>query len=264
MSKNSLITLKSYLNDKISTGPNAEPTIIKYDYQDYANIYNYFFITFMNIKEFKIMCINDSILIHNSFAIRAAIAYDEKSNKLYMDEKIKICNCKKNTRFVFINFVIISKNMENNLTHANIIIIDLYKKIVERFEPYGHTSDNKKLSDKIDKIIRSKFFKKLNLFDYSYISPSKISPRLGIQSVADSYNGMCITISMMYLHLRILNPDIKPYKLVNYLLSKPKKKLKKMILQYAKHVEVTLKKNKNLVLELFENFEYKLKNEYNY
>ena len=63
---------------------------------------------------------------------------------------------------------------------------------------------------------------------------------------------MCITISMMYLHMRILNPDIPQKKLVKFLINRDKNKLKEMILKYAKHVEESLKKNKITVLNLFD------------
>lgn len=253
-----LITLKEYLNDEISKGPNANSGSIDYHYQHYDNIYNYFYITFLNIQQFKILCIPNFILEYNDYVVRTALAYDLKLSKLHMAKKMKSsinkcdkCRKQKKARFIFFTFIIMPDEKEE-ITHANIIVIDLIKKTIERFEPFGHTSSNKKILEQIDELFKNKILGKLDLDDYSYISPSKISPRLGIQYKADSYNGMCITISMMYLHLRILNPDIKQRKIVNYLLKKSKKKLKEMILKYAKHIEFTLKENKKIILELFE------------
>ena len=57
----------------------------------------------------------------------------------------------------------------------------------------------------------------------------------------------------MYLHMRILNPDIPQKNLVKFLMNRDKK-LKEMILKYAKHVEETLKKNKITVLNHLINY----------
>ena len=64
---------------------------------------------------------------------------------------------------------------------------------------------------------------------------------------------MCVTITMMYLHMRILNPDIKQKKIINYFLEKDKKELKTIILKYARFVELTLKRNKNVTIKLQDN-----------
>ena len=58
---------------------------------------------------------------------------------------------------------------------------------------------------------------------------------------------MCVTISSLYLHMRILNLDTEQNKIINYFIAMSKTKLKKLILKYAKYIEETLKKNKNLV-----------------
>ena len=92
----------------------------------------------------------------------------------------------------------------------------------------------------------------LGLNDFKYLSPQKLSPFIGVQSKADAYCGMCVTISMMYLHMRILNPNIEQTKLVKFMMKRTREKLKTMILKYAKHVENTLKNNENYVLSLFD------------
>ena len=85
----------------------------------------------------------------------------------------------------------------------------------------------------------------LGLNDYRYISPKAISNKIGLQHLGDSYNGMCVTISMMYLHMRLLNLDKKPKYIIDHFIKKPKKELKTIILKYAKYIEKTLKKNLN-------------------
>jgi len=248
-----IISLKEYLAQEISLGPKAKKTEIGYFYQDYDNIFNYFMIIFSK-KKLKIMCIpNFTLYYGNDFKTRAALAYNLETDVLYhgfenkSNDEILKCSNKNNTRFIYFTFIIIS-NERDKITHANIIIIDLVKKTYERFEPRGR--EEEKEEKIIDNVLKTRVKKIFGINDFKYISPTNISPKFGIQSIADSYCGMCITISMMYLHLRLLNPDIRHPKLVKFIINRSKKELKDMILKYAKHIEETLKANKNIILEI--------------
>ena len=141
----------------------------------------------------------------------------------------------------------------------NVVIIDLFKKTLELFEPHGYIETPS--TDNVNRVF-PKIMKRLDLDDFKFIPPSNLSPRLGIQSKGDSYCGMCLTITMMYLHLRILNPDIKQTKIVKHLLSYNSKKLKELILRYARHVERTLKNNSKLI-EKFNKLFYEITEEVN-
>lgn len=255
-----LISLKEYLDEELSLGPKALPTSIDYHYQGYENIYNYFMIEFLEDKKFKILCAPNFILEWGkNNVIRAAIVYNIDKDEFYYNDAIKKsiieCEKKKTIRFIFLIFATLENKFK---THANIVIIDLFKKTYERFEPYGY--ENLTFENKIDRRFVNEIRQITGLEKYRYISPVNISPKLGIQKVADSYCGMCITISMMYLQLRILNPDISQKKIVKFLLKKDKKELKKMILKYAYHVEKTLKNNKKLVKEFNKGLELELLN----
>lgn len=255
-----LISLKEYLDEELSLGPKALPTSIDYNYQGYENIYNYFMIEFLEDKKFKILCAPNFVLEWGkNNIIRAAIVYNIDKDEFYYNDMIKKsineCEKKKTIRFIFLIFATL-ENRFKNFTHANIVIIDLFKKTYERFEPYGY--ENLTFENKIDRRFVNEIKEITGLEKYKYISPVNISPKLGIQKVADSYCGMCITISMMYLQLRILNPDIPPKTIVKSLLKKDKMELKRIILKYAYHVEKTLKKNKKLVKELNKDLEQKL------
>lgn len=61
---------------------------------------------------------------------------------------------------------------------------------------------------------------------------------------------MCITISMMYLHMRILNPDLS------------QNKLKVMILKYARYVEETLKEHEITVINMFDDLYEQISNQF--
>jgi hypothetical protein len=150
------------------------------------------------------------------------------------------------------------------------VIIDLFKKTVERFEPFGSLS--KETEKKANHAIAIRLFKVLELTDFKYISPLDISPEFGPQQKADAYGGMCATFSMLYLQLRLMNPDILQKEVVNYLLQKSAKELKKLVLRYAKFIEIALKKydyvnnelNKYIEKEVKEYQDYIFHNKYSY
>jgi hypothetical protein len=257
-----LITLDEYLSKEISKGPKAKPSTIDYYYREYDNVYNYFMVVFLKIKKFKIMCVPNFVLKYKDiYEVRTAIAYNIQTKELYYSKDIKSslikCAKKDNVRFIFFSFVIINK--KSNSSHANIVIIDLLKSTYERFEPYGRNMYDGRFTKTLDNLFENKVRSILEMNNFEYISPAEISPLFGIQSVADSYCGMCVTISMMYLHMRILNPNLSQKKVLNFLLKRDKKKLKEMILKYAKHVEETLKKNKIVVSKLIKDTKKKLK-----
>ena len=198
----------------------------------------------------RILCVPNFILKWGNYATRAAVAYVISTKQLFISNAMikSINKCSKNNsfRFIYFSFVLIN-SLDDNISHSNIVIIDLFKNTIELFEPHGHY--NTETSKIIDKLVFKKILKKIKLDKFKYIPPSYISPKLGIQSKADAYCGMCITVSMMYLHLRILNPDINQKKIVKHLLSYSRPKLKEVILKYARHVEETLKKNRISVID---------------
>lgn len=127
-------------------------------------------------------------------------------------------------------------------THSNIILIDTKKKTVELFEPHG-ARDNKSELESISrayfKVSRNvhKFFK-LYFPEYRYIPPNKYEPKEGLQMKLDAFSGLCVTWSILYLHYRILNPDVRPSKLIEYL---EYKITRSILLRYTRYVEEVLK-----------------------
>ena len=260
--KDNLVSIDEYLDEELSLGPKAKPSSINYHYQHWENVYNYFMIEFLLKSKFKILCVPNFVVEYekDSIPIRGGIVYSIDNDFFYYNNLIKksIVDCKndKKVRFIFFIFATIQTG-SSSFTHANIIVIDLVKKTYERFEPYGF--DRPQFENKIDKKFKNEIRYITGLHDFKYISPTDISPKLGIQSKADAYCGMCVTISMMYLQLRILNPNLSQKKVVDYLLKKDKKELKRTILKYARHVEKTLKKNKNIVFKLNKDLKEKIK-----
>ena len=129
--KDGLISLKEYLAKEISKGPDAEKSDINYNYQDWANIYNYFLIAFLNFRKFKILCVPNFILKWGNYATRAAVAFVTKTKQLFisnnMINSIEKCYNQNDVRFIYFSFVLIN-SLEDNISHSNIAIIDLKKK----------------------------------------------------------------------------------------------------------------------------------------
>ena len=242
------ITINEYLAEEISKGPRESSGNINYHYQKYQNIYNFFTLLIINkIKGFEIMCIPQFEVIYGKRYINRTTALFDIYSKKYIFPKSMIYAIKdciyNGTRLIY--FTLAIKATKSSFTHSNIIIIDLTKKTLERFEPYGC----QKLYDGkvVDDYFKSFVLNFLQLNNYTYLKPENISKKIGIQEKADAYGGMCVTISAMYLHMRVLNVNIKQEKIVDYFVKMSKNKLKNIILRFAKYIEKTLKKNPGLV-----------------
>lgn len=157
------------------------------------------------------------------------------SKQKFIDE-IRRCM---NHRLIPINLEIV---IPGTGTHSNIILIDTKKKTVELFEPHGardNESELESISRAYFKVSRNvhKFFK-LYFPEYRYIPPNKYEPEEGLQMKLDAFSGLCVTWSILYLHYRILNPDVRPSKLIEYL---EYKITRSILLRYTRYVEEVLK-----------------------
>lgn len=240
------------LADKVSLGSKASIGSIDYHYQKYYN-------TFAFIKKVidkdeklkKLVCIPDtsdswmkSFMKVNFFknidsikphleSVKPVDPFVSKDN--FMEELNKCMD----HRLVPISLEIVVPNVG---THANVIIIDTKKKTVELFEPHGARSNESELESisrayfKVSKNVHK--FVRMNLPEFTYIPPSKYEPEDGLQVRLDAFSGLCVTWSILYLHYRILNPDLNPKKLMQYL---DKTFTVKKILRYTRYVEDILK-----------------------
>jgi hypothetical protein len=248
----SFVSINDFLAVEMSKGPDESPGNIDYFYQETRNVYNFCKILVNHYGFNKILCIPKFVLKYKNFIDNTSIVFYEDVDELIVPVKLinKIQKCiDSNLRFIYFIFMI--DNKSNNSNHANVIIIDLYKKTIERFEPHGNRND--KLEKKINNAIKIRLLKILELNNFTYISPLDISPKFGLQAKSDAYTGMCLTYSMLYLQLRLMNPDIIQKELVNYLLQMDHKKLRILVLKYAKFIEITLKKYE---YQINENDEY--------
>lgn len=253
--KDGIISIDEYLAEEISKGPKAKEGEIHYHYQNLGNVFNYFTIlTLKKVKPFRVMCIPNFAVKEGKYITRTAGIVDIVGKKYYfsddMPNAINKCR-KKDIRIIYFTFII--KFGKQKLTHVNVAIIDLFAKTLERYEPYGAYKLGKtfkKDQKEVDSFFNDFVMGFLKIKDFKYISPLKMYKKIGIQTKADAYCGMCVTISMMYLQMRLMNLDKKQGKIIEHFTKKPKKKLREIILKFAKYVEDTLKDNADLVQEL--------------
>ena len=83
--------------------------------------------------------------------------------------------------------------------HANGLVFDVRTNTIERYEPYGRERDG------VDRELAARLAARLPGWRYVGVDAG---PTRGAQSVADSYDGMCVTFSLMYVLIRVLNPDV--------------------------------------------------------
>ena len=217
------------LSDNISLGSDASLGGIGYNYQKYYNTFTFLKeIINRNNKLKRLVCIPDENNTNPSFVkvnffkgfenIDSHLSSVNPVNPLISKEifinEIRKCM---NKRFIPISLQI---DVGIQGTHANIILFDTKKKTVELFEPHGAYSDDSTLEIKnayykVSKNIHK--FVKIYFSDYKYVPPTKYEPSEALQSRIDAFNGLCVTWSILYLHYRILNPDISPKRLTQYI-----------------------------------------------
>ena len=239
------------LSKSLSQGSKASLGSIDYHYQKYYNTFAFLKeIIKKNKKLQNLVCIpnvgegwmQSFLKVHffkgvSSKSMDSVKPVDSANSKNKFITEIDKCM---KHRLVPINLEIIVPGAG---THANVIIIDSHKKTVELFEPHGNRGARSELESisrayfKVSKNVQ-RFFS-MYLPDFKYIPPSEYEPKEGLQARLDAFSGLCVTWSILYLHYRVLNPDVPPKKLINYL---DKKINKPTLLRYTKYVEDVLKR----------------------
>ena len=239
-------------SDNVSLGSKASLGNINYNYQKYYNTFAFLKeIIKRNTKLQNLVCIPNvgsgwmqSFMKVHFFKnigslkphLKSIKPVDSFVSKEQFMSEIKKCM---SHRLIPINLEIIVPQVG---THANIVLIDTKKKTVELFEPHGGRGNKSELESisrayfKISKNVHK--FVKINLPEYKFIPPSKYEPHEGLQDRIDAFSGLCVTWTILYLHYRVLNPDIPPKNLIQYLEKKIKRK---ELLRYTRYVEDVLK-----------------------
>ncbi len=164
------------------------------------------------------------------------------------------------TRFIILKMTIIT---EKNFNHANILVLDINNKSVERFDPYGNVSFYYgRQIDKLLKIFFSEFFQEKNsqdvLYGIKYMPPSKLFDGVSFQIFSDEKNkmnyvendpaGFCVAWCLWYVEMRAKNLEIDPASLIEESVMQINEKqynFKDYIRDYAN----LLDSKKNIILE---------------
>lgn len=148
------------------------------------------------------------------------------------------------------NMIVIPLGIEVSMgSHANIIIIDINKNTVERFEPNGKHSPRGFYynSDLLDTLLTNKFNDILP--SYKYIAPLDYLPTIGFQlleTIDDSTckkigdpNGFCAVWCVWWVEQKILNPAMQSKELAEELIKYIKfsnKSFKKLIRNFSMNI----------------------------
>ena len=237
------------VSDKESLGSLASSGGIDYNYQKYYNTFAFLKIIVKKEKHLKKMVCIPDVGYGWMKAFLSINLKEKKKNKIYTLKPVdsnnpinkfikKIKQCLKH-RFVPINLQLI---VEQNNTHANMMLMDTKKKTIELFEPHGNRDKSSELMSVTKAYYKSRnsvkrFFKQY-FPTYKFISPISYESSKGLQEKIDAFSGMCVSWSILYLHYRLLNPNVSQLKLVNYL---NKTINKNILLRYTHYIEDTLK-----------------------
>jgi hypothetical protein len=121
--------------------------------------------------------------------------------------------------------------------HANIILIDTKQKTIELFEPHGGKDKQESGWYKDISSIFQDYFEH-EFPNYTYVPPHKImgvSGPQGRKPVTGINNGLCMSWCSLYLHYKLLNPEIPSKVIVKRLIQLNQTFLRKY-LQYVEDV----------------------------
>ena len=116
--------------------------------------------------------------------------------------------------------------------HANAPGHRQKEKTLDRYEPAGKRKDG--YDDKISRLLSARL-PGFRYTRYAEFARGEQRPQ------TDSYNGMCVTFSLVYVLYRLLNPDVDTEVLRRHMASFSCGKIKKQILQLNRFVADTLR-----------------------
>lgn len=167
--------------------------------------------------------------------------YEEelKKNKLiYLGKSLRKDIINNNKRFLVIPLTIFYPTGEQPFPHFNLIIIDMKKKVIERFEPYGSIV-TLETHNKFDKDFKKFLIKKNMLKEFKYHNSKAISPYKSFQEIeeeevkkgeaserSEDLHGYCTSWAIWFLDLKMKYPNIKSGDLMQKSLKKLTKKKK--------------------------------------
>ena len=220
----------------ISKGTKASQGLIDYHYQNYSNVMN--FLTKINNNNLCFFPNKDAFL---NLQIEKNI---KNIYPLYGDIDsffININKCLKN-KYRFIPIIL--NLITNEGQHANILLIDKTNKLIELYEPHGSRTSSSILGGvkgayiKKLKSIHKLFKKHLPSYSVKNIVDYQRGTHFQMAKDPENHSGFCVTWTIIFVHYRLLNPDIDLKILMKYISIKI---TTTKLLQYARYIENTLK-----------------------
>jgi hypothetical protein len=159
--------------------------------------------------------------------------------------KAIIYQCQKKSKRFLVCSLSLYKNNNLNASyvtaHSNMLIFDIDRKTIERFDPHGNQRDQIYNQRQISTILKEKF--KVVLPDFKYYGLNYTTPReLPGPQIVDAFSGVCGTWSTMYVILRLLNPNMEPREITKKMLEGTQQERKQKLLRFQKFIIKTLQK----------------------
>jgi len=165
-------------------------------------------------KNLYIPNLDSIILYQNENTYKIPEYLNNHINQIRYDKKFK--------------FVVIFINLRyENITHANLLIYDLSKMIIERFEPYGNSISDYNFHIIMDAILEEELTWNTG---FKYITPNEYMPNNAFQNISDEDNkylekpgdigGFCLAWCLWYLESKLKNENINSNDLIIKLIDK--------------------------------------------
>ena len=253
-------SINNYLSSNIHKG-DLESYVKYYDrFTNGENVFTYFYV----LKKIGAPIVNNLCLPDNKlyydynnhkfsdkpmnrnysiYHLTIFLIYDKKEIIAPFNFKKSIDNCKK-------RFVLISCNVQwgiNKWTgaHQTILLFDNKNKTVELYDPEFSNLDYIEYDDTMKKFINKIFKKKYEYIGTHYTThPEK---KHGPQVSVDEYSGLCTAWSIMYVQLRLLNPNMKPSYIVKKMMEGNYKLRKNILLKFTKNIKSLIKNNLDVI-----------------
>ena len=149
-----------------------------------------------------------------------------KERRLYLPPGFRELIDRSKTRFVVFNFGIASTSIYNG--HANAFLADKQEQRIIRFDPSG------KSCFRIVESVMNRLLPGWHVEQHTH--------RVPIQTkVTDSFQGMCVTFSLLYVLLTVTNPTRTPNEVHSYLQYQSKHVVKDWVLRLNRRIADTLR-----------------------
>ena len=191
--KKKMIIKNPPMSTKINLGTFATTGGIDYHYQDSMNII-YFIRELMKQHKnlYKHICIPRKIIDWNEIKI------DKKYQIITKSFDTKASKCLQKSSMIPVS-ILIEHNDGLTQYHSNLLLINTKTKQLELFEPKQHYKPFKRAYKALEKYMKGIFP------EYDFIHVSDFISCPAFQNKYDTYSGMCLSWSALYLHYRILN-----------------------------------------------------------